>query len=356
LDIHKAYLTTPGIKKDRSQIDILNKLLKLQSQLVSSKNKASFIQKYIQPTPLIKGIYLWGDVGRGKTFLMDLFFNTLNIKKKRRVHFHRMMNEVKNELAKIPKTEDPMKMLTKKISSNVDVLCFDEFFIEDIADAMLMYKFLEGLFDQGVTMIVTSNSHPDNLYKNGLQRERFVKAIDLISANTEIINISKGIDFRLSNKPSNLNFGSIHNEKSNQLLTSYFKSISPMSNLENIQILINDRYIKSILSAETIIWFDFKSIFSTNRSVMDYIEIAKQYQTVIISEIPVLTENMENEARRFIALIDEFYERNVKLIYTSEISFEKLYQGKKLVFEYERTKSRLSEMASQKYIELAHKP
>ena len=180
MDIHKAYLTTPGIKKDRSQIDILNKLLKLQSQLVSSKNKASFIQKYIQPTPLIKGIYLWGDVGRGKTFLMDLFFNTLNIKKKRRVHFHRMMNEVKNELAKIPKTEDPMKMLTKKISSNVDVLCFDEFFIEDIADAMLMYKFLEGLFDQGVTMIVTSNSHPDNLYKNGLQRERFVKAIDLI--------------------------------------------------------------------------------------------------------------------------------------------------------------------------------
>jgi cell division protein ZapE len=356
LDIHKVYLTTPGIKKDKSQIDILNAFAMLQSKLISSKNNVTFIQKYLQSNPSIKGIYLWGDVGRGKTFLMDLFYNTLNLKKKRRVHFHRMMNEVKNELTKISKTKDPMKVLTKKISSNVDLLCFDEFFVEDIADAMLMYKFLEGLFDRGVTMVVTSNSHPDNLYKNGLQREQFIKAIDLISANTEIIKISKGTDFRLSNKPSNLLFSSVHNEESNQQLTSYFKSISPMKYQRNAQILINNRNIQSILSAETIIWFNSQSIFSTNRSVVDYIEIAKQYQTVIISEIPIFTEDMENEARRFIALVDEFYERNVKLIYTSEASYENLYQGRKLLFAYERTKSRLSEMVSQNYLELAHKP
>ena len=356
MDIHKAYLTTPGIKKDKSQIDILNAFAILQSKLISSKNNVTFIQKYLQPDPSTKGIYLWGDVGRGKTFLMDLFYNTLNLKKKRRVHFHRMMNEVKNELTKISKTKDPMKVLTKKISSNVDLLCFDEFFVEDIADAMLMYKFLEGLFDRGVTLVVTSNSHPDNLYKNGLQREQFIKAIDLISANTEIINISKGTDFRLSNKPSKLHFSSIHNKKSDQLLTSYFESISPMKYQRNAQIFINNRNIQSTLSAETVIWFNSKSIFSTNRSVIDYIEIAKQYQTVIISEIPILTENMENEARRFIALVDEFYDRNVKLIYTSEASYENLYQGRKLLFAYERTKSRLSEMVSQNYLELAHKP
>tara|TARA_B110000196_G_scaffold30310_1_gene23000 strand:- start:1809 stop:2879 length:1071 start_codon:yes stop_codon:yes gene_type:complete len=356
LDIYNAYSTTTGIKKDQSQLEILDALSKLQSRLIVFRNNTSFIQKYLQPITPIKGIYLWGEVGRGKTFLMDLFYNTLDLKRKRRVHFHRMMNEVHTELAKISKTKDPMNTLTQKISEDIDVLCFDEFFVEDIADAMLLFKFLEGLFDRGITLVATSNTHPSNLYKKGLQRERFSPAIDLISANTEITNIAKGRDFRLSNTPSNLNFSFIHDDKSNQLLTNYFELISPIGYRKKSQILINNRNIQCVLAAETIIWFNFKSIFSTNRSVIDYIDIAKQYQTVIISEIPVLTENMENETRRFIALIDEFYERNVKLIFTSANSYENLYEGNKFSFEYERTKSRLAEMSSQKYLELAHKP
>lgn len=356
MDIYNTYSATSGIKEDKSQLEILDALSALQTNLIASKNNASFIQKYLRSNVPNKGIYLWGDVGRGKTFLMDLFYNTLDLKKKRRVHFHRMMKEIHSKLTTVSNTKDPMSAITQRISEDIDVLCFDEFFVEDIADAMLLFKFLEGLFKRGVTLVATSNTHPNNLYKNGLQRERFSPAIDLINANTEIINIANGKDFRLSNTQTNLIFNSIHNEKSNQLLTDYFELISPIGRREITQILINDRNIQCVLAAETVIWFNFKSIFSTNRSVIDYIDIAKQYQTVIISEIPVLTEKMDNEARRFIALIDEFYERNVKLIFTSDTSYENLYKGKRFSFEYERTKSRLAEMSSHKYLELAHQP
>ncbi|MDG1015862.1 MAG: cell division protein ZapE [Woeseiaceae bacterium] len=356
MDIHKKYVTTEGIIKDNSQLRVIHEFSNLQSQLAANHKNKPFFSNPFQTKEMVKGIYLWGGVGRGKTYFMDLFFNTLETRRKRRIHFHRMMNEIHTNLKNLKETKDPIKKLIKILAKDVDVLCFDEFFVEDIADAMILQNFLEGLFEEGITLVATSNCDPDTLYQNGLQRDRFLKAIELIKSHAKIINIEKGCDYRITNNKSNMDLSSIHNKDSDDLLSKYFNEISPFNNKKNTQILINNRYINCIMAADIIVWFDFNSICSGNRSTVDYIEIAKQYQNVVISKIPYLNKSMENETRRFIALIDEFYERNVKLIYTSEVLFEDLYREKKFSFEFQRTKSRLTEMSSKKFLELAHKP
>ena len=355
MDIYKKYIATTGIKKDNSQLKVITEFSILQSQLEANHLDRSFFRNLFQTKKMIKGIYLWGNVGRGKTFLMDLFFNTLKTKRKRRLHFHQMMNDIHTNLVQLKQAKDPIKKLTRLMKKDIDVLCFDEFFVEDIADAMILHKFLEGLFEEGITLVATSNCDPDTLYQNGLQRDRFLKAIALIKSHTRIINIEKGCDYRITNNKSNIDLSSIHNKESNHLLLEYFNKIAPFNSKSKTKILINNRYIDCIMAAEIIIWFDFDSICSSNRSTIDYIEIAKQYQNVVISNIPYLHKSMENETRRFIALIDEFYERNVKLIYTSEVLSKDLYNEKKFSFEFQRTKSRLAEMSSKKYLELAHK-
>ena len=355
MDIHKKYVTTEGIIKDNSQLRVIHEFSNLQSQLATNHKNKSIFSNPFQTKEMVKGIYLWGGVGRGKTYLMDLFFNTLKTRRKRRIHFHRMMNEIHTNLKNLKETKDPIKKIIKILAKDVDVLCFDEFFVEDIADAMILQNFLEGLFEEGITLVATSNCDPDTLYQNGLQRDRFLKAIELIKSHAKIINIEKGCDYRITNDKSNMDLSSIHNKDSDDLLSKYFNEISPFNNKKNTQILINNRYINCIMAADIIVWFDFNSICSGNRSTVDYIEIAKQYQNVVISKIPYLNKSMENETRRFIALIDEFYERNVKLIYTSEVLSKDLYNEKKFSFEFQRTKSRLAEMSSKKYLELAHK-
>ena len=346
MDIYNAYATTAGIKKDQSQLEILDALSKLQSRLIVSRNNTSFIQKYLQPITPTKGIYLWGEVGRGKTFLMDLFYNTLDLKRKRRVHFHRMMNEVHTELAKISKTKDPMSTLTQKISEDIDVLCFDEFFVEDIGDAMILNKFLESLFKNHITLFITSNSKPDDLYKNGLQRELFIPAIELIKTNMHVVEIKKGIDHRQTSIENKLKNLSVNNNSTNQLLKDYMQQVSSNSFKENTSIIIRNREIPTLYLAEKIVWFDFNVVCGENRSAKDYIDIANEYETVIISSVPTLNESMENEARRFIALVDEFYDHGTNLFLTTNKDFRDLYQGNKLNNEYERTNSRLIEMMS----------
>jgi len=354
LNILNTYSSSNGLIEDASQLRIIEQFSTLQSKLLESKKKPSFFQKHFKKKTKIPGIYLWGDVGRGKTFLMDIFFQSLNLNQKRRVHFHHLMSEVHTKLKEMKDIEDPIDQITKSMSKKIQVLCFDEFFVEDIADAMILNKFLEGLFKYGITLVVTSNSQPKDLYKNGLQRDRFLKAIELIEENTFIINIGSGPDYRLKKINTKVKFNSIHNTETDQLLEKYFHLISPIGCKKNEVITVNGRKISSILSAETIIWFDFQAICAGNRSTNDYIAIAKQYQTVIISNILTLDKEKENEARRFIALIDEFYERKVKIIMSTEISYKDLYQGQKLVSEYKRTQSRLTEMASEEYQKLPH--
>ena len=354
MNILNTYSSSDGLIEDPSQLRVIEKFSTLQSKLSGSKEKTTFLQRYFKKKIKIPGIYLWGDVGRGKTFLMDIFFQSLNLNQKRRVHFHHLMSEVHTKLKEMKNIENPIDQITKSMSKNIQVLCFDEFFVEDIADAMILNKFLEGLFKYGITLVATSNSHPKDLYKNGLQRDRFLRAIKLIEENTSIINIGSGPDYRLKKINNKVEFNSIHDTETDQLLEKYFHLISPIGCKKNEAITVNGRKISSILSAETIIWFDFHAICAGNRSTADYITIAKQYQTVIISNILILDKEKENEARRFIAMIDEFYERKVKIIISTEISYKDLYQGQKLSFEYKRTQSRLTEMASEEYQKLAH--
>ena len=262
MDIHKKYVTTKGIIKDNSQLRVIHEFSKLQSQLATNHKNKSIFSNPFQTKEMVKGIYLWGGVGRGKTYLMDLFFNTLKTRRKRRIHFHRMMNEIHTNLKNLKETKDPIKKLIKILAKDVDVLCFDEFFVEDIADAMILQNFLEGLFEEGITLVATSNCDPDTLYQNGLQRDRFLKAIELIKSHAKIINIEKGCDYRITNNKSNMDLSSIHNKDSDDLLSKYFNEISPFNNKKNTQILINNRYINCIMAADIIVWFDFNSICS----------------------------------------------------------------------------------------------
>ena len=348
MNILETYLSIDGLRKDSSQLEIVRELSLFQNQLDSKNNPSffNFFTKHRNDNSSINGIYLWGDVGRGKTFLMDLFFKTLITKKKRREHFHRMMDEINNKLRDIESTENPIDQIIKSIAKNTKIICFDEFFVEDIGDAMILNKFLESLFKNHITLFITSNSKPDELYKNGLQRELFIPAIELIKTNMQVVEIKKGIDHRQTSIENKLKNLSVNNNSTNQLLKDYMQQVSSNSFKENTSIIIRNREIPTLYLAEKIVWFDFNVICGENRSTKDYIDIANEYETVIISSVPTLNESMENEARRFIALVDEFYDHGINLFLTTNKNFRDLYQGNKLNNEYERTNSRLIEMMS----------
>jgi cell division protein ZapE len=349
MNILDTYLSIDGLRKDSSQLEIVRELSFFQHQLdskINNPNFFNFLTKIKNNYSSIKGVYLWGDVGRGKTFLMDLFFRTLLTKKKKREHFHRMMDEINNKLRDIESTKNPIDQIIKSIAKKTKVICFDEFFVEDIGDAMILNKFLESLFKNNITLFITSNSKPDELYKNGLQRELFIPAIELIKNNMEVIEIKKGIDHRQTSIENKLQNLSINNNSTNKLLKDYVQQVSCNSFKENLPIIIRQREIPTLYLAEKIVWFTFNVICGENRSTKDYIDIANKYETVIISDVPALNESMENEARRFIALVDEFYDHGTNLFLTTNKDFRDLYQGNKLNAEYERTKSRLIEMMS----------
>ena len=350
----KNYQSINNLKEDSEQLRVIENFSALESKLSSSK-KTTFLKNFLKKRKKLKGIYLWGNVGRGKTFIMDTFFSSLEFKEKIRLHYHHLMRKVHKDLKSYKNKKNPIRLITDSISRGARVICIDEFFVEDIADAMILSELLAGLIEKNVTLVITSNSHPQELYKKGLQRDRFIKAIDLLVENTAILNIGSGPDYRLKNNLMDIKFNSIHNEESDHSLKKFFHTKTPIGVSDNDFILINDRRIEIVIKAKTIIWFDFIQICGTARSIDDYIAIAREYQNVIISKVPILDDERENEARRFISIIDEFYERKVKLVLTTDTYYKKLYQGKKLNFEFERTKSRLSEMSTLDYQKLPHK-
>jgi len=354
LNTLKNYQSTKNLIEDSEQLRVVEKFSALESKLLSSK-KTTFLNNLLKKQKKLKGIYLWGSVGRGKTFIMDTFFSSLEFKEKIRLHYHHLMRKVHKDLKTHKNKKNPIRLITNSISKGAKVICIDEFFVEDIADAMILSELLAGLIEKNVTLVITSNSHPQELYKKGLQRERFTKAIDLLVNNTAILNIGSGPDYRLKDNLMDIKFNSIHNEESDHSLKKFFHTKTPIGVSDNDFILINDRRIEIVIKAKTIIWFDFSQICGTARSIDDYIAIAREYQSVIISKVPILDDEKENEARRFISIIDEFYERKVKLVLTTDTCYKKLYQGKRLNFEFERTKSRLSEMSTLDYQKLPHK-
>lgn len=303
-----------------------------------------------------QGLYLWGGVGRGKTYLVDVFFDSLPFAEKKRLHFHRFMQLVHDELRRTRDQQDPLKLIASRFAATTRVLCFDEFFVTDIADAMLLAGLLEALFAEGVTLVATSNIPPDELYKDGLQRARFLPAIELLKRYTTVLNVDGGVDYRLRYLEQVEIYHTPADAAAEQVFEREFAYIAGQPGDAGVALEIAGRMIPVRRLAEDVVWFDFTAICGGPRSQKDYIEISRLFHTVLVSNIPPLTGERDNEARRFIAMIDEFYDRGVKLICTAAEPPETLYSGHHLRFAFERTVSRLQEMRSKDYLARPHRP
>lgn len=361
MEIREAYedsLSREGHVRDSAQLDVIDKLEDLQRRLEQHKPAGPGLLARLlgnrRDAASVRGLYLWGGVGRGKTFLMDIFFESLKVEKKKRIHFHRMMQDVHNRLRILGEIEDPLSSVAEQISAETHVLCFDEFFVSDIADAMLLGRLLEGLFERGVTLVTTSNARPEDLYKDGLQRQRFLPAIELLNQNTDVVHMDSGTDYRLRLLQKAGTYLSPDDDLATQSLNFFFDESATSQIRENHDLDINGRPIRSRKCAKGIAWFDFSAICDGPRSQSDYIELARWYPSVIVSGVPLLDPMREDQTRRFIALVDEFYDRRVKLIISAATDVHALYTGSRLTFEIDRTVSRLIEMQSSEYLALPH--
>jgi cell division protein ZapE len=305
----------------------------------------------------VYGVYLWGGVGRGKTHLVNGFYDALPFSDKSRRHFHRFMQSVHQELKTLRETRDPLKVVAERIAQNTRVLCLDEFHVTDIADAMLLGRLLEALFQHSVTLIATSNIPPDDLYRDGLQRERFLPTIELIKAHTRVLNLEGDEDYRLRALEKAEIYHYPLDADAEQSLMQSFYGLGPEGVSEGRILDIEGRLVPTVRCAEGIAWFDFKHLCEGPRGVADYIEIARWFHTVLISNIPLMGDADNDKAARFIQLIDVFYDRNVNLIVSAAAPPSELYYPEgRLVFSFERTQSRLEEMQSRDYLARTHLP
>ena len=291
-------------------------------------------------TAAVRGLYMWGGVGRGKTWLMDLFYHSLPGARKQRLHFHRFMLRVHEELVALQGHSDPLEILADRFKAETDVLCFDEFFVSDITDAMLLGGLMKALFARGITLVATSNIPPDELYRNGLQRARFLPAIEAIKQHCDIMNVDAGIDYRL------------------RTLTQAHLWLSPLDAQTQQQM---DKLWLALAGAKLgvenqTLAASFATLCVDARSQHDYIALSRLFHTVMLFDVPVMTTQLESEARRFIALVDEFYERHVKLVVSAAVPLYDIYQGERLKFEFQRCLSRLQEMQSEEYLKRPHMP
>ncbi|MAF82715.1 MAG: cell division protein ZapE [Gammaproteobacteria bacterium] len=365
MNLHDLYiesLNEHGFTADAAQLESVAALERIRSELLATSHsrfpRPGFLRSLRstnQPAP-VPGAYLWGGVGRGKTFVMDLFFDSLPFENKLRQHFHRMMYYVHKQLKQLDNQTDPLETVARNLAQRARVICFDEFFVADIADAMILGRLLDALFRHGVTLIATSNIPPDELYRDGLQRQQFLPAIELLKLKTEIIEVNGDTDYRLRVLEQAEIYHSPLDDEATHNLVSYFECIAPEPGTKNQSIEVHGRRIPLRRRADGIAWFDFTALCDGPRSQNDYIEIARSFQTIILSDLPILDSLKENEARRFIALVDEFYDRRVKLIIAAAAPIAEIYSGRHLNREFERTQSRLWEMQSHDYLAAPHRP
>ena len=358
---YEQELTRLGHQSDAVQRRAVEQLDDLRTRLIAAQQPRSLWRTLIsgriqQSRELQRGLYFWGGVGRGKTWLMDLFFHSLPFKQKQRSHFHRFMHFIHDELKKHRDRADPLDIIAAHIADRTRVLCFDELYVSDIADAMLLGNLFRSLFDRGVTLVATSNCAPDELYKDGLQRVRFLPAIKLIKESTLVINVDSGIDYRLRHLQHAQTWFDASQSDAAARMLSLFVSLAESAGEENTTLEVNHRKLKVKRLSTDVLWFDFKELCDGPRGSADYVELARCYHSVFISGMPQLTALHENQSRRFINLVDEFYDRGVKLFIAAASTPETIYQGAQLQFEFKRTLSRLTEMQSQEYLALPHKP
>jgi len=311
--------------------------------------------KKAAPRELIQGLYFWGGVGRGKTYLVDTFFECLPFAEKKRMHFHRFMQWVHAQRRDLQAQQDPLKLIAQKLAEQTRILCFDEFVVNDVADAVILVKLLDGLFAEGVTLVATSNVEPVELYQGGLQRDLFLPAIALIEEHTDVLNIDSGIDYRLRFLDKAETYFHPLDEKAKRGMQHNFTHLAPDQGVHNASIEVEGRALDFVKRADGVIWFTFAELCDGPRSQNDYIELARCFHSILVEQIPAMDRLMEDQARRFIKLVDVFYDHNVKLIVSAEVKANELYQGSRVEFEFRRTISRLQEMQSHDYLALSHK-
>lgn len=355
-------LEREGFSHDPSQEQAVKALQKVFDDLIArdQAEKGMFgrlSSKLGRKPTKVKGLYFWGGVGRGKTYLMDTFFDAIPFPEKKRLHFHHFMRLVHQQLKVHKGKTNPLEIVASELASDTRVLCFDEFFVSDIGDAMILANLIETLFEEGVTLVTTSNIVPDQLYKDGLQRKLFLPAIDLLKQHTEVLNVDGGVDYRLRTLKQVEIFHSPLDQAAEDSLLKSFRQLAPDIDAaeQNESLDILGRQIVARWACDDVALFDFPELCDGPRSQNDYIEISQRYHAVLISNVPEFNGKNDDAARRFINLVDEFYDRSVKLLLTAEKPVDELYTDGKLSFEFKRTVSRLLEMQSEEYLEMAHK-
>lgn len=355
-DAYDALLGARGYTADPAQLGAITRLQRLYGELLEFKaQRRTKLRKLFIHPDLPRSVFMWGGVGRGKSFIMDCFFDSLPYKRKRRVHFHAFMQDIHAQLRAHQNEDDPLARVADEIERQVRLLCFDEFHVSDIADAMILGRLLQALFERGVVCVMTSNYPPDGLYPNGLQRQNFLPTIELIKRQFDVLEVDNCTDYRLRTLETLNMFIVPADEKAQRELAQHFGKIAGASGRAG-EIQVEGRSLPVRRVAPGIVWFDFSILCGGPRSQNDYLDIARQYNTVILSGVPVMSREHGNEARRFTWLIDVLYDNRVKLILSAEAPAPELYREGPNAQEFPRTVSRLIEMRSHEYLAQAHRP
>jgi cell division protein ZapE len=354
-ELYERTLAERGYTADAAQLRAIDALERCENEWIDYKaRRRTALAKLWSRPPIPRGVYMFGGVGRGKSFLMDCFFNVVPLQRKTRLHFHEFMREVHRELADMHGTANPLQVLGERIARRFRLICFDEFHVADVTDAMILHRLLVALFENRVSIVTTSNFHPDQLYPNGLHRERILPAIALLKDKLEVLSVDNGTDYRRRTLEQVRMYHTPLGPEADALMTEAFdrlaeaKDESPVLNIEHRQLQARRR-------AAGVVWFDFKELCGGPRSQNDYLEIASQFHTVLLSGVPHMPPRMASEARRFTWLVDVMYDRRVKLILSAEVAPEALYADGPLAHEFPRTVSRLHEMQSAEFLALARR-
>lgn len=350
--VYEAELKVRGFDSDPAQLRAVEALDRCAREWAAFKGKRSnALKKLINRPDIPRGVYMHGGVGRGKSFLMDCFFSAVPLKRKTRLHFHEFMREVHRELVGLQGRADPLEVLAKRMAGKYRLICFDEFHVADITDAMILYRLLDALFENGVGFVITSNFKPDDLYPDGLHRDRILPAIALLNKKLEVLSVDNGTDYRCMVLEQLKLYHSPLGAEADLAMAAAFDQLAVTQD-EDPVLHIESREIQARRRAGGLVWFDFKTLCGGPRSQNDYLEISSQFHTVLLSDVPHMPVNKASEARRFTWLVDVLYDRHVKLIMSAAVQPEALYTEGPLSHEFPRTVSRLNEMQSGTFLAL----
>ncbi|WP_027801374.1 cell division protein ZapE [Paraburkholderia dilworthii] len=350
-EYYEKELQTRGYQSDPAQRAAVDRLQRCYEEWVEYKSRRSnAFKKLINRPDPPRGVYMWGGVGRGKSFLMDSFYMIVPVQRKTRLHFHEFMREVHRELEELKGQADPLDELARRIAKRYRLICFDEFHVSDIADAMILYRLLDKLFENGVQFVMTSNYDPDTLYPDGLHRDRMLPAIELIKEKLDVINVDAGIDYRQRTLAQVEVYHTPLGAAADKALRDAFARLAAVPD-ESPILHIEKRELKALRKADGVVWFDFATLCGGPRSQNDYLELASRFHAVILSAVPQMSARMASEARRFTWLIDVFYDHKVKLLMSAAVPPEQLYVDGPMANEFTRTVSRIVEMRSKEYLD-----